>query len=360
MYRVEPPQNPGFQARNGIVGALDVTPAGYDEVRGRQLFTRLTDELRALPGVEAVAVGQRLPLTAFDSSDRAVEVKGYAPATGEQVGAFYATVGVGYFDTLRMPLVEGRDFSTRDDANAPQVIVINETMARRYWAGRSSLGGRIKLGDHWAEVIGVATDSKYGSISESPRSFMYLPLSQSWRASMRIIVRTAGNPDDMIAPVRETLRRLDPNLPLFDVQTIEQHVAFSFFVFEMVATLLGVFGATATLLAALGLYGVMAQRVAMRTREIGVRMSLGATTSQVRQTIVGQGVVLAAVGLALGVTIALGVTRLFASQLMGVTTYDPISYAATVVLLAATTVTACYLPARRAARLDPVRALRME
>ncbi len=352
--------DPGFQARNGIVGAIDVTPAGYDEAGGRQLFMRLTEALRALPGVEAAAVGQRLPLTSLESSDRGVEVEGYLPATGEEVGAFYATVGVGYFDTLRMPLVEGRDFTPRDDADATPVIVINETMARRYWAGRSSLGGRVKVGDRWLEVIGVAKDSKYGSISESPRSFMYLPVAQSWRAAMRIIVRTAGPPEAIIAPVRETLQRLDPNLPLFDVQTLDEHIAFSFFVFEMVATLLGIFGATAGLLAALGLYGVMAQSVILRTREIGVRISLGATSGQVRQMIVGQGLVLAVVGLALGVLIALGVTRLFASQLMGVSVYDPVSYIVTVVLLTATAVLACYLPARRAARLDPVRALRME
>lgn len=352
--------DPGFGARNGLVGAIDVMPAGYDEVRGRQLFTRIADELRALPGVEAAAVGQRLPLTAMESSDRGVEVEGYAAATGEELSVFYASVGVGYFETIRMPVVEGRDFTPRDTADTPLVIVINETMARRYWAGRSSLGGRVKLGDQLAEVVGVARDAKYGSMREAPRSFMYLPVEQAWRAAMRIVVRTAGPPDALVAPIRQTLQGIDPNLPLFDVQTIEQHVAFSFFAFEMVATLLGVFGATAAVLAALGLYGVIAQSVSLRTREIGVRISLGATAAGVRWTVLQQGLTLVAIGVALGLAAAFAVTRLFASQLMGVSAYDPASYAVTTALLVATAAAACYLPARRAAKLDPVQALRME
>jgi predicted permease len=350
----------GFQARSGLVGAIDLMPAGYDEARGRQLFARITDELRALPGVEAAAIGQRLPLTATESSDRSVDVEGYTPAKGEEMTVYYGSVGAGYFDTLRMPLVEGRDFSPRDTADTPFVIVINETMARRYWQGRSSLGGRVKIGDRWAEVVGVAKDAKYGSMSESPRSFMYLPVEQAWRANMRVIVRTAGPPDALVGPVRQALQRIDPNLPLFDVQTIEQHIAFSFFLFEMVATLLGVFGVTAALLAALGLYGVVAQGVSARTREIGVRMSLGATAGDVRRMVVRQGLALAAIGVVLGLAAALGVTRLFAGQLMGVSAHDPTSYVVTAALLVATTWMACYLPARRAARLDPVRALRME
>jgi len=352
--------DPGFQARNGLVGAIDVMPAGYDAARGRQLFTRIAEELRALPGVEAAALGQRLPLTPTESSDTSVAIEGYAPAKGEELSVFYASVGAGYFDTIRMPLVEGRDFTARDTAGAPPVIVINETMARRYWAGRSSLGGRVNLGDRWAEVVGVVSDAKYSSMRESPRPFMYFPVDQVWRAATRIVVRTAGPPDAQVAPIREALQRIDPNLPLFDVQTLEQHIAFSFFAFEMVAALLGVFGVTAAFLSALGLYGVVAQSVAMRTREIGVRMSLGATAAEVRRMVLRQGLTLVATGLALGLAATAGVSRLFASQLMGVSAYDPLSYAVTTALLVATAAAACYLPARRAARLDPVQALRME
>ncbi|MGE0866395.1 MAG: ABC transporter permease [Vicinamibacterales bacterium] len=352
--------DPGFQARNGLVGAIDVMPAGYDAARGRQLFTRIAEELRALPGVEAAALGQRLPLTTMESSDTSVEIEGYTAAKGEELSVFYASVGVGYFDAIRMPLVEGRDFTARDTPDAPPVIVINETMARRYWAGRRSLGGRVNLGDRWAEVVGVVRDAKYSSMREAPRPFMYFPVDQVWRAATRIVVRTAGPPDALVAPIRQALQRIDPNLPLFDVQTIEQHIAFSFFAFEMVAVLLGVFGVTAALLSALGLYGVVAQSVTLRTREIGVRMSLGATAAEVRRMVLQQGLTLVAIGLALGLAATVGVSRLFASQLMGVSAYDPASYAVTTALLVATAAAACYLPARRAARLDPVQALRME
>jgi len=352
--------DPGFDARTGIVASIDVGPAGYDEVHGKQLYRRLADEVRGLPGVEAAAIGQRLPLTMTDSSDRSVEVEGYTPATGEEMSVYYSSVGTGYFDTLGMALVEGRDFSERDSADAPFVVIINETMARRYWTEGRSLGGRVKIGDRWAAVVGVARDAKYSSMSETPRSFMYLAVDQLYRPNMRLIVRTAGTPDAMVGAVREALRRVDPSLPLFDVQTLAQHIAFAFFLFEMAATLLGVFGATATLLAALGLYGVVAHSVGMRTREIGVRMSLGATASDVRQMVVRQGLGLAGLGIALGLGAALGVTRLFSSQLLGISPYAPASYTATALLLVATTAAACYLPARRAARLDPVSALRTE
>jgi len=352
--------DPGFSARSGLVGSIDVGPVGYDEVRGKALFRRLADELRALPGVEAAALGQRLPLTTTDSSDRSVGIEGYTPAPGEDMSVYYASIGPGYFNTLGMPILEGRDFSDRDAADAPFAVIVNETMARRYWGEGRSLGGRVKVGDRWAEVVGVSGDAKYSSMSEAPRSFMYLSVEQLWRPSMRIIVRTTGAPDALTGSVRQAIRRVDPSLPLFDVQTFEQHIAFAFFLFEMAATLLGIFGTTAMLLAALGLYGVVAHSVGMRTREIGVRMSLGATAADVRRMVVRQGLALAGLGIALGVGAALGVTRLFSSQLMGVSPYDPASYTATALLLVATTATACYLPARRAARLDPARALRTE
>ena len=209
--------DPGFSARAGLVGAIDVMPAGYDEAGGKQLFTRLVEEVRALPGVEAAAMVQRLPLTMTDSSDRSVDIEGYTPAEGEEMSVYYASAGPGYFETLRMPLVEGRDFTARDTADAPFVVVINETMARRYWPGRSSLGGRVKIGDRWADVTGVSRDAKYGSMSEDPRAHMYLSVDQAYRSSMRLVVRTTGDPDAVAGALRQTLQRIDPNVPLFEL-----------------------------------------------------------------------------------------------------------------------------------------------
>ena len=350
----------GFHTRQGLVGAVDLLAAGYDEPRGRQFLKRIVEEVETLPGVEGAAFGQRLPLTITDSSDRTVEIEGYTPGKGEEMSVYWSTIGHGYFDVLRLPLVEGRDFNEHDGAEAPMAVIVNETMARRYWPRGSSLGGRVRIGDQWASVIGVAKDSKYQRVNEEPRAFMYVSVDQLYRPTMRLIVRTAGPPDAVAPALRQSLQRLDPNMPLFDVQTIEQHLAFSFFLFEMVATLLAMFGGTAMLLAALGLYGVVSYSVSQRTREIGVRVSLGASAGEVRRMVIRQGLILAGVGVALGLAGALATTRLFASMLVGVNAFDPASYGLTALLLVGTTTIACYVPARRAARLDPVQALRME
>lgn len=352
--------DPGYAARDGIVGALGMSSAGYDDARALDAYRRVVDEVRRTPGVVAAAVGQRLPLTMTESSDRAVDVEGYVPQPGEEMTVYYASVGPGYFDTLRLPLIAGRDVSDRDRAGSPDVVIVNQTMARRYWPEGRALGGKVKAGDRWLEVVGIAADAKYSSLSEGPRAFMYLPVDQWYRPGMRLVVRTAGPPEPTIAAVRDAVRRVDPALPLFDVQTLAEHRAFSFFLFEMTATLLGAFGAIAALLAGLGLYGVVAQSVGQRTREFGVRVSLGATAGDVRRLVVGQGVRLAGAGVALGLAAAFPLTRLFAPQLLGVAAHDPVSYGATALALAAVVGLACYLPARRAARLDPVQALRKE
>jgi predicted permease len=352
--------DPGFAARDGVVGALDMAAAGYDEARALATFRRLVTALGAVPGVEAAAVGQRLPLTMTDSSDRSVDVAGYTPRPGEEMTVYYASVGEGYFDALRLPLVTGRDITARDTRDAPDVAVVNETMARRYWPDGQAIGGKVKAGDRWLEVVGIVADAKYASLSEAPRAFMYLPVDQWYRAGMRLVVRTTGPPDAHLAAIRGAVRQVDPGLPLFDIQTLAEHRAFSFFVFELAATLLGAFGVIAALLAGLGLYGVIAHSVAQRTREIGVRMSLGATAGEIRGLVVKQGATLAALGVVVGLALAVPITRLFAPQLLGVGPLDPVSYAATGLALAALAAAACYVPARRASQLDPVAALRKE
>ncbi len=352
--------DPGFTARDGVVGALDMTAAGYDEARALATFRRLVEVVRAVPGVDAATVGQRLPLTMTDSSDRSVDVAGYTPRVGEEMTVYYASVGPGYFDTLGLRVHDGRDFTASDGRGAPDVAIVNATMARRYWPDGRALGGKVKAGDRWLEVVGVAADAKYASLSESPKAFMYLPVDQWYRSGMRLVVRTAGPPAAHLAAIRRAVQEVDPGLPLFDVQTLAEHRAFSFFVFELAATLLGAFGAIAALLAGLGLYGVIAHSVAQRTREIGVRVSLGATAGDIRTLVLKQGATLAALGVVAGVALAVPITRLFASQLLGVGALDPISYTATGVVVTALAATACYLPARRAARLDPVLALRKE
>lgn len=350
----------GFAARQGLVGVIDLGSATLEPARGIERYRTVTAALSALPGVEAVALGQRLPLTSLESSDRTVTVEGYTPAPGDEMTTYYASIGQGYFDALKLPLVEGRDISARDATDAPLVVIVNTTMARRFWPGRSAIGGRVKIGERWAEVIGVARDAKYASLSEPATPFMYLPVDQAYRTSMRVFLRTSGDPEALVPAVRQTLARVAPGVPLFDVQTLAQHLAFSFFLLEMAATLLAVFGAVAALLAALGLYGVIAQSVTARTREIGVRLSLGATAADVGRLVAQQGLSLAAVGIVLGLAGAAAVTRLFEHQLLGVSPLDPLAFAGMTALLVLTAGVACAVPAWRAARLDPVRALRVD
>lgn len=350
----------GFQTRTGFVASVDLQPGGHDEPTGRLLFRRLVDEVGRVPGVESAAIGQRLPLTMTDSSDRSVDVDGYTPGPTEEMTVYYQSVGVGYFETLALPVLRGRTFTPADSSDTPPVVVVNETMASRYWPGGNAIGGRVRVGDRWAEVVGIARDTKYSSITEEPRAFMYLSIEQFYRPTMRLIVRTRGDAAQAVGAVRQAVLSVDPHLPLFDVQTLSEHLAFSLFVFELAATLLGLFGGAALLLATLGLYGVIAYSWAQRTRELGVRVSLGATGGDILGLVLRQGGALAAAGVGLGVIVSLAVTRLFASQLVGVEAFDLPTYAVTLGVLTATTMGACYLPARRAARLDPISALRVD
>jgi predicted permease len=352
--------DPGFSARQGVIGALDLQSAGYDEPRGHLAQARMLDEIAALPGIEAVAIARRAPLNPMSSSDRYVEIEGYQPAPTEEMNVFYNHVSAGFFETLGIALRDGRTVTRADTADSARVIVISERMARMYWPMRSAVGGRVKIGGDWATVIGVVADGKYGSMTESPRAFMYLPITQYYRPDVRVIVRSSLPAGEVIPSVRAALTRIDPSLALFDVTTIAEHMAFSFFVIELLASMLGGFGIVATVLAALGLYGVVALSVAQRTREIGVRVSLGATRGDVMRLILRQALTLVGMGVAAGLVLAVAASQLLASQLVGISALDLPSYGVTLAVVLATALVACAVPARTAMRLDPITALRRE
>jgi len=351
--------DPGFSLRNGVIATVDLLPAGYDATRGPAFFRSLLETASSVPGVSGASLIDQVPLH-LGGSDTAGEIEGYTRAKDEEIALYYSRVAPRYFETMGIPLVAGRVIDERDGPGTPDVIVVNETAARRYWRGRNPIGGRVRFGKETVQVVGVVRDGKYQTLNEAPRPFIYFPLYQAYRPGVTLVVRSDADPRGLMASIEKRIRALDPRVPVFDVQTMAEHLQLSVFMVRMAAVLLGMFGVMALLLATTGLYGVLAHLVSQRTHEIGVRMALGAGRWTIVGFVIRQGLLVTAIGLALGVLAAAAVTRLVASQLIGVGPLDPISYLATLALLTAVALLACYLPARRAARQDPLEALRWE
>jgi ABC-type antimicrobial peptide transport system permease subunit len=267
-------------------------------------------------------------------------------------------VSAGYLATMGIGLVDGRDIEDGDRTGARDVVVITETLARRYFAGRRALGGRLTLGSRTVDVVGIARDGKYSSITEAPRPAVYLPMQQWFVPEATLVLKTAGDPLIVLAAAQATIQELDPNLPLFEVQTLAEHLETATFVQRTAASVVTGLGLVALLLAAIGLYGVIAGSVALRTAEIGMRVALGANRRDIVRLILGQGVRIAMLGLAIGLGLAMAVTRLLAGLLVGVTPTDAASYGLTTAVLALVAIGATALPARRAATMDPLKALR--
>jgi predicted permease len=349
----------GFSLRQGFIASLDLVPAGYDATRGRAFYREVTERVGALPGVRSAAITERLPLS-LGSSDMLVDVEGYQRAANEDIDVYYARIGPGYFQTMGIPLVAGRALDARDTLDAPGAVVVDEGMAGRYWPGRQAVGGRVRMGDAWCTVAGVAKSGKYEQLNESAKPFMYLSSNQYYRPNAILVVSSERDPADLLAAVQREVRAVDARVPVFDVMTMEEHLQLSVFMQRMAAVLLGLFGLLALLLATIGLYGVLAYLAAQRTREIGVRLALGADRGEIVRLVVRQGMGVTLAGVAVGLVAAAAGTRLLATQLIGVEPLDPLSYAATVCLLLASAFLASYLPARRAAWQDPLKALRYE
>jgi putative ABC transport system permease protein len=264
---------------------------------------------------------------------------------------------------MGIPMVAGRDFTPQDKNVAPGVVIVNEVMARRFWPERNPVGQRFEVGEKQrrvVEIVGVARNSKHRSLNEETRPVIYIPLSQQYEGQMILNLRSSGDPFGQVAAVRSVTRRLDPNLPLVEIKTMAQRVNESFWPTRTMSNLVGIFGAIALLLACAGLYGVLSYAVAQRTREIGLRLALGAQAGDVLRLIIRQGLRLALGGVALGLIAALGLTRVLARFLHGVSATDPLTFAVIPPLLIAVTLLACYLPARRATKVDLLAAIRRE
>ncbi|MGA8577909.1 MAG: FtsX-like permease family protein, partial [Bryobacteraceae bacterium] len=289
-----------------------------------------------------------------------LEIQGYVPGPSENMKIDRNVVAPGYFNMLRIPLVEGRDFSDRDDEKSAPVMIVSQAFAQHFFGSRYPIGQHVHGWGQWFDVIGVAKDTKYESLDEAAKPYFYVPFRQVYREDMgiRLYVRTAGDPLQAVELVRRAVRSLDPDAGLFDSVPMAENINAALFTEKLAATMLAVLGAVALLLAALGLYGVMAYAVAERRHEIGIRIALGARPGDVVGMVVKQGMALTLVGLAVGMAAALAVTRVVAAALVQVSATDPLVFAGAIMFLAAVAALASYLPARLAAGIDPNQALR--
>ncbi len=287
-------------------------------------------------------------------------VEGYTPPPDQSVWALYDTVGPDYLTTMKIPLVAGRDLGDADDERAPRALVVNETMARRYWPGRDAVGGRLRIEDTWHTVVGVARDVRFRRLDEEPQPVMYLPLLQSWSEAATLHVRTTGDPAALAPAVRRELARLDAAVPLYAVRTLEENVKAASFGQRLAGTLMSAFGAVALFLAAVGLYGVLQNAVTERTREIGIRMALGGGREDILGLVLQPALRLAALGIGLGLLGAAGLARVVAKLLFGVSPLDPLTFSGVALLMLLVSLVATALPAWRATHVDPVLALRKE
>ena len=360
LYRIDP----GFDTREVLVATIDAGLQGYDDDRGRRMFEEIERRVTALPGVEHAALGYMLPLGGggWDSRVFPAEV---APAPGDEgLKTDINAVSPGYFPTLGVQLLRGRGFTPADRAGSPPVAVINQAMADHLWPGGDPIGHRFRVGregDVVIEVVGVVRTARYRTLTEPERPFFYRPFGQVYRPSMTLHVRAAaGDPYVLLPAIRRELDGLDRDLPLSRVRTLAERVDGSIGAERTAATLVTLYGALALVLAAVGLYGSMAYSVSRRTRELGLRMALGAPRGAVLRQVLGQALRVAMAGVLIGLVVAVPATRYLRSQLYGVDPNDPLTLVAVLLILAGTAVAAAFAPARRATRVDPVEALRSD
>ena len=352
--------DPGFTRRQAVLASFDLSSLGLEAEKGSVMLDELLAAAQAVPGVERATVSTIVPLSVGGGSDTSPIIDGYTPAHNEEMAVFYGMIGPGYFDTMGIDIVDGRAIDERDRRNSAPVVVINETMARRYWKGRNPVGGRLRAGTDWTTVVGVARDGKVGSLSEAPTPVMYFPIHQTYRPDPVLHVATTGDASALIEAVRKAVAKVAPGLALYDVRTLEEHLRLSVAIPRMAALVLGIFGVLALVLAAVGLYGVIAFSVGQRTREIGVRMALGATRSDILRQVIVQGARLAGAGLLLGLAAALLAMPLMGSLLVNVSPTDVTTFVVTALVLLVVALVAAGIPARRAATVDPVTALRAD
>jgi len=356
-------QDLGYQTENLVNMPIDLPGKNYPALSVKMaFFEQLRERVASLPGVTAVALAYGLPLGVEDSQ-LSVEVVGAPPSRpGESVSAGYAQISPGYFNTLGIPLLQGRDFTSLDRTNTSPVLIVDQTFARNFRLGAHPVGRFLNVGDgsQKAEIVGLVKDVKRRDLAGAPRGEIYRPFLQNCWGYMNLVIRTRRSQVDITRAVRSELDQLDKDLPLGNVRTLTYLVNSALQQHRLSVELVSGFAGLALVLTAIGIYGVLAYNVGQRSREIGIRMALGAQRSQVLARVIGEGVRLTVIGVGLGVAAALALTRVMGSLLFDVKPADPITYLAVSSLLLAVGFLACWLPARRATRVDPVQSLRHE
>ena len=354
--------DPGFSPTGVALTQFDFSTAGYNAQQTDTFCRRLGDRLEQLPGVTAVSYDDSPPLGFSSGNWETLEVEGYVPRTNENMKIYRDLVSPGYFNSMKIPLVEGRDFDWHDDRTAPRVMIVNQEFVRRFLPTGSVLGHRVHGWGEWFTIVGIARDSRYHRATENPQPYFYVPIRQIFRPEYGLTfhVRTSGSVDEAIAALRREAAAIDPSLTIFDAEPMTEYIAASLFGAKITASLLGALSGVGLLLAAMGLYGVLAYSVAQRTREFGVRVAMGAHPRDILRLILRESAILTLIGLIAGMLLGAFSTRIVASQLHGVSLLDPMAYGVVSGLLASVALLASYIPARRAAKVDPVVALRYE
>jgi predicted permease len=350
--------SPGFSTTRVAVTGVSLVAAGYDVPRAKTFQNELIERLEVLPGVESAAFASVTPLGYRGFSSSPIAVAGYQPSPNEQPEVEYNQVSPSYFKTLGIPVFSGREFTRMDDESAPSVAIVNRTMVERYWHGQDPIGRQFQMKSRWARVVGVVADSKYESMAETPKPFFYVPLRQDFVREPDLYVRTAQSLQSTSAAVLREVHALDQNLAMYEMSTLQEQVNRAASSQLVAVTLVSTLGGLALLLAAVGLYGVMSYSVAQSTRELGLRMALGADAAKLLRLVISRGLRLTTIGILLGVAVALAVTRLLGQLLYKVSPYDPVVFGVALTVMTGTATLACLFPAWRASRTDPARVLR--
>jgi putative ABC transport system permease protein len=355
----------GFDPTHVLNLSMDPNTIGYRETQGRLFFQQLLDQVRATPGVESASLAFSVPMGYYNSVST-LQIEGYVPSANQPgPTSLNNIVTPGYFKTMGIPILRGRDFTDADSENTKYVAIINETVAQRFWPNQNPIGRHFyrngKLHQS-IEVIGVAKDSYTNLFSSTMQPFFYLPLSQDYVSLVTLQVRTTQAPETMIAPLQKQIEALAPGLPVFNVQTMTDglYTLAGFLIFQIGAGLTAALGLLGLLLAVVGVYGVVSYVTAQRTHEIGIRTALGAQRVDVLKMVLGQGLVIVGLGIGIGVLAAAAAGRVVRNFLVGVSPTDPLTYGVVSFVLVLIASFACWIPARRATRVDPLVALRYE